>query len=38
LYCYAGGGHKIRAGARIVGIEKEKIIKKIMEKITEVLV
>jgi phosphoesterase RecJ-like protein len=38
LYCYDGGGHKIRAGARIVGIEKEKIIKKIMEKITEVLV
>ena len=38
LHCYAGGGHKIRAGARIVGLKQDEIIKKIMEKITEVLV
>lgn len=38
LHCYDGGGHKIRAGARIVGIEQDEIIQKIMEKITEVLV
>ena len=38
LHCYGGGGHKIRAGARIVDMKQDEIIKKIMETITEVLV
>jgi len=38
LHCYGGGGHKIRAGARIVDMKQDEIIKKIMDNITEVLV
>ncbi len=38
LQRYGGGGHKIRAGARIVDMKQDEIIKKIMVNITEVLV
>ena len=38
LHCYGGGGHKIRAGARIVDMKQDEIINEIMVKITEVLV
>lgn len=38
LHGYGGGGHKIRAGARIVDMKQDEIIKKIMVNITEVLV
>ena len=38
LHGYGGGGHKVRAGTRIVDMKQDEIIKKIMETITEVLV